>query len=158
MNPEQENFDSLRKLLALKRHEQPPPGYFDHFSSNVIHGIREARHAERQEGIPWLQRFWALLEAQPLLAGGVGVGACALMILGVLYSDPGNFNLQMGSGQVAVTAAAAPADTMPVFGETQTPFAGFSSTNGGLLPASTQGSLFQPMGAPHFQLVSDPGH
>ena len=40
-----QNFDELKKLLKLKRHELPPPGFFNHFSDEVVSRIRagEAR-------------------------------------------------------------------------------------------------------------------
>jgi len=47
MNENENNFESLRRLLAHKRHETPPPGYFNSFSGQIIACIRagEARAA-----------------------------------------------------------------------------------------------------------------
>ncbi len=33
MNESEHNFQDLKRLLKLKRHEVPPPGYFNNFSS-----------------------------------------------------------------------------------------------------------------------------
>jgi hypothetical protein len=92
MSPEQENFESLQKLLALKRHEQPPPGYFNRFSDQVMIRI-EAGETGRTIGerlsfdVPWLRRFWSLLDAPPILAGAIGAATCGLLIAGVMYSE-----------------------------------------------------------------------
>lgn len=90
MKADQENFEQLRRLLALKKHEQPPPGYFNDFSQQVIMHIRAAGPGEESLGletIPWLQRFWATLEHNPLLAGAFGVLVCALLLSGVIFSE-----------------------------------------------------------------------
>ncbi len=52
MNMNEENFDSLRKLLALKRHEQPPPGYF-----NDLPGRISARLAAEPPAPFWKNLF-----------------------------------------------------------------------------------------------------
>jgi len=69
MNSESENFDQLRRLLALKRHEQPPPGYFDGFSGKVTARIRAGEQGEGAFERTWYYRCWKLLEAQPVFAG-----------------------------------------------------------------------------------------
>ena len=106
MNPDPENFEQLRRLLALKRHEQPPPGYFDGFSKQVISGIREARKApptlaQQINQIPWLARLFASLETKPLFAGAFGAGVCALLISGILYSE----RMELPSGGSVVPLA-----------------------------------------------------
>jgi hypothetical protein len=93
MNPEQENFNDLRRLLALKRHEVPPPGYFDGFSQQVVLRIRGGERADAgsfREWLweaPWLQRVWGLIEARPVIAGVVAAVASGLLIAGVISSD-----------------------------------------------------------------------
>lgn len=79
-NSEPENFEELRRLLALKRHEQPPPGYFHEFSRQVITRIKAGETPAADSLLerlvaraPWLQHLWSGLEAKPILAGAFGV-------------------------------------------------------------------------------------
>jgi hypothetical protein len=89
MNPDSQNFDSLRQLLALKRHEVPPPGYFDRFSRDVMARIKAgetggASAAERS----WLRRLVSMFDVKPVFAGAFGTAVCAFVISGVISSDP----------------------------------------------------------------------
>jgi hypothetical protein len=109
MNPEQDDFQQLRRLLALKRHEQPPPGYFHGFSGQVISRIRLGERQAKDSmadrllwQIPWLERFWSALQAKPALAGAFGVLVCGLVISGAVYSE------HTDSGQLAVLPASEP--------------------------------------------------
>src|SRR5436190_21032062 len=87
MKPEQENFDQLCRLLKLKRHEQPPPRYFNDFSSRVIARISAGgREAALDDG-SWLVRLWSLIEARPMLPGAIGVAICAVLVFGAVYTD-----------------------------------------------------------------------
>lgn len=94
MRPESEDFVQLRRMLALKRHEQPPPGYFNQFHREVIARIRlgEEVHDESFLGrffveFPFLARIWSALEAKPVLAGAFGVAVCGFLTTGFLMSD-----------------------------------------------------------------------
>jgi hypothetical protein len=94
MNQDTENFKPLLRLLRLKRYEQPPPGYFNDFSSQVIARIRLDDRGEAGAVFerlsweaPWLLRIWAAFEAKPVLAGAFGLAMCGLLISGVIYSE-----------------------------------------------------------------------
>ena len=94
MSQDTENFEQLRRLLKLKRYEQPPPRYFTDFSPQIIARIQRG---ERGEGrafagrmlweAAWLHRIWAAIEAKPVLAGAFGVAICATLITGVIRSE-----------------------------------------------------------------------
>jgi hypothetical protein len=96
MKPEPENFRDLRRLLLLKRHEQPPPGYFNGFSRQVIARIEAGESGEAlsffqqlMASPSWVSRLWDSLGAKPILAGAFGVTICSVLIAGVAYSDRG---------------------------------------------------------------------
>jgi hypothetical protein len=98
MNESNKNFDELKQLLKLKRHEIPPPGYFNSFSDNVVSRIRageagEAQHFMGQlqerlhDQLPWLMNKLRILEAKPGLIGGFAVSLCLVLVVGVVLAD-----------------------------------------------------------------------
>ena len=144
MHPDPENFDPLARLLALKRHEQPPPGYFHSFSRQVIARIEAGERGQDGSAFDrfweaaWLQRLWAALEAKPIVAGAVGVAACLILLVGVIYSG----TEPAGIAQSGPESIQSPAESMLSLANERAP----------------QGSMFgQAAGFSDFQLTNNPG-
>ncbi|HMJ64588.1 MAG TPA: hypothetical protein VK615_04490 [Candidatus Binatia bacterium] len=79
----EQNFDQLRKLLALKRYEQPPPGYFQNFSCKVITRIEAA---EMAEPVSWWEKLGFGFNLRPALMCALSVVVCGLLSIGVISS------------------------------------------------------------------------
>jgi hypothetical protein len=93
MSEENNNFRELKQLLQLKQHEVPPPGYFNHFSGDVISRIR-AGETGTPEGI--LARFepgsfmgglLQLFQAKPGVIGGFATSLCLLLLISVVMAE-----------------------------------------------------------------------
>jgi hypothetical protein len=81
MSENENDFEALRRLLALKRHEVPPPGYFEDFSSRVVGRIRAAQ-AVRQ--LPWLLRLLQAFESKPAYPVAFASALCTLLLFGIV--------------------------------------------------------------------------
>ncbi len=88
----EENFDTLRRLLKLKRHEVPrrdistaSPARSLPASGRVKPG--DARTAEHVFGTSWWSNFFQLFELKPAFAGAFASALCLLLIFGVVYAD-----------------------------------------------------------------------
>lgn len=80
MNSDQD-FEDLRKLLSLKKYEQPPPRYFSELPARIWVRIeREGR----------TETFWARLfpnvGLSPAMAYSFGLLACGTLVFGIGYS------------------------------------------------------------------------
>src|SRR5271169_3389456 len=74
MKNDQENFEALRKLMALKRHEVPPPGYFSRLPGTIITRI------ERGEGrLSFWERITGDFSVRPAFAYAFVVAACGAL-------------------------------------------------------------------------------
>lgn len=94
MNEEGHDFDRLRKALALKRHETPPPRYFNELPGRIL-----SRLAEPEPQASFWTRVGQLFSDRSMFATGAGVAAgCALLVgVGIL--------VQKETNPVATTAA-----------------------------------------------------
>ena len=82
MKPAPQNsdeFESLKKLLALKRHEEPPPGYFDRLPGEIRARIAHAQASPE----PWWRRWLASWDLSPALATSYAVVAVTLVVGGI---------------------------------------------------------------------------
>jgi hypothetical protein len=90
MKENENNFESLHRLLALKRHETPPPGYFENFSAEVRARIRSGdpgRMESLSDQLPWLVRLISAFEAKPAFAGAFASALCMLLVFGIVFAE-----------------------------------------------------------------------
>ena len=86
MSNPQDDFDKLRKLLALKNGEQPPPGYFERLPGKVTQRI-EAQTRNQSGGLSFMQRMLSDFDLRPLMAFSYvvvmgGLLACVQFFIG----------------------------------------------------------------------------
>jgi hypothetical protein len=163
MRAESDNFQELRRLLALKRYEQPPPGYFNTFSRQVMARIEAGERGRDPAGSEgwlgsssWLVRLWNSFGTKPILAGAFGVAVCSVLIAGVAYSDRGDAgNLPAMSAPAREQAGLSPMGTVVAGGLSQPVSTPGSSGTGSVAFGEERTSLFQEVQRPRPQLIMD---
>lgn len=80
--PPDEANQRLLRLLALKRHELPPPGFFDRLPDRVLVSIRSSTVIS-EESVPWWTRFWKSLVHEPMVTGSYAVLGIGALFFGV---------------------------------------------------------------------------
>ena len=157
MNENENNFESLRRLLALKRHETPPPGYFNDFSGQVLQRIRVGQtdqsanlFEELFNHAPWLAKVLQAFNARPVFAGGFAGALCLLLLFGIVYTERPDLTtaplLQAANSSallatVSPTALSQPADQMGIVSSTNPVF----SLQPVASPFGQQNPLAQPV-------------
>jgi hypothetical protein len=95
MNKDPESFEVLRKLMAFKRHEAPPPGYFHRLSDTIIARI------ERGEGqLGFWERISTGFTLRPAFAYAFALAACGALATSV-------YSVRTQSGQAGQQPALA---------------------------------------------------
>jgi hypothetical protein len=165
MKENENNFEPLRRLLALKRHETPPPGYFENFSGDVMARIRAGDDGRTEivaRQLPWLFRLLTAFEAKPAFVGAFASALCLLLVIGIVFAErPDSVtqslltpSAQASPGGILVADATSPSglDTQPM---AQPDF--LSSTNPVLnaqLASSQLGGTFFGQPGPSVQQVN----
>jgi hypothetical protein len=141
MEPASQDFSKLQRLLALKRHEQPPPGHLDSLAANVRANIR-AQRDEAPE--PWWRALLPNFQTRPAYSfafSGLAVGAVGVAILLTQNNPAGNSiasDKTPASNAAAIVDAATNFPSVPVL---QTPVDTASFSNSTAPPG-----LFSPTG------------
>jgi hypothetical protein len=107
MKSDSENFEELRKLMALARHELPPPGYFNRLPASIISRI------ERGEGqLSFWERLATNFTVRPAFAYAFALAACGALTTSVYsvksrahdtaYQPPSNSGWRIASSDDAL--------------------------------------------------------
>lgn len=95
MHEDPEQFDALLQLLALKKYEQPPPGYFNRLPGQIF-----ARLEAQEEETGFWGKLFSGLVVRPALAYSAGLAFCGAFATGIFYA------FQMHPAQTASDTAA----------------------------------------------------
>ena len=77
------DFSRLQKLLALKRHEQPPPGYLDRLPGQITARLRAEQAAQPE---PWWRQLLASFHTKPAWAIAFSFLALGALTTGILLA------------------------------------------------------------------------
>jgi hypothetical protein len=81
MNSDPNDFEALRKLIALKRYEQPPPGYFGRLPDRI------SARLERGDGqLGFLERFQGQFSFRPAFVYSFALAAFSALTVSVISS------------------------------------------------------------------------
>ena len=86
MKLDSENFEELRKIMALKRYEQPPPGYLHHLPGRIISRIERG-----EKPLSFWEKLSANFTLRPSVAYAFGLtvfGAAALSAFYTVRREP----------------------------------------------------------------------
>ena len=149
VNPDPRTFEGLRRLLVLKRYEQPPADYFDRFPGEVIARIREYESEASlgifESGASWLRRLWDALESRAVLPAAFGAAVCSVLVLGLIHSSGVHAPVVAMRERLDSTlyAPGNPHIGMPVAERTA-----FESSTAGVLPDQPAAGLFRDIHRP----------
>jgi len=116
MNSSDQEFEQLRKLLKVKRYEQPPPGYFNRFSDRIINRLEREAEVLQKEGLAgWLGALRRVLAENPISAGIFAVCGITMVLVGnsqyldkAIASGDGSSVQFAGAGDRNVVGSSAP--------------------------------------------------
>ena len=102
-DPDDPKFDLIRRALALKRHEIPPPRYFNELPGKILSRLAEA---EAAEPVSFFEKIRQTFVLRPMLATGAGMaaGVFVLGIVAITLLPTGN---DIPANSVALVPAAA---------------------------------------------------
>lgn len=94
MNRHDQEFEEVKRLLKLKQHEVPPPGYFNNFSRQVISRIRAGEAVRSrswtdrlQSEAGWFRSILGIFDARPGLVGSFAASLCLLLLLTAVFAE-----------------------------------------------------------------------
>jgi hypothetical protein len=158
MSEKQNEFAELKRLLKVKRHEVPPPGYFGGFSSEVLTRIRagetggsQSFWADLQDGADFWGNFLHIIRVRPGVIGAFATTACLFLLAAVVVLNHSEANEPDG---LALTPPAAPSlDASPNLA-LNPPDAGLTVTTNPVSSLQPVSSMFGSSENPLFQPAS----
>ncbi len=84
MNELPDSNQKVKKLIALKKFETPPPGHSELLASKIISRL-EAEQMRARE--PWFRRWMHTLDLNPLLSTAYAAAIMALLAFGWHYGE-----------------------------------------------------------------------
>lgn len=113
MQDQSPDFEKLRHLLALKRHENPPPGYFRDFSRRVLTQLETEEARERQS---WLGRLTELFQTRPAISWSFCMATGLVVIAATTLFENGQVDTSADSLSVRPVAAMTDQPAAPAAG------------------------------------------
>ena len=172
MNTGNDDFEQLRKLLKLKRHEQPPPGYFNGFSNRILTRIERESESQAATGLlarfSWPSRLREVLAENPISSAIFAV--CGVLMVVIANSQSLDQYVAGGSGLTAMVVPTGSSDLtgqMGVNAESRSGLKALSvaqladSATPGAYPATMFGTVdssMNPLGINIDQVNFSPAH